>query len=122
MWAQLINVLIGLWLMVSPEVLQLNNKAAINGYIVGPVVASMAIIALWESMRSTRYFNILCGLWLLLAPWLLSYEQTASYVNDMTAGFAIILLSLVKGNITHKFGGGWRSLFQHSPSHIREAN
>lgn len=122
MWAQFINVLIGLWLMVAAEVLQLSNKAAINAYVIGPIIISMAVIALWESMRSVRYLNILCGAWLLIAPWLLSYNLTRDYVNDIVAGSAIIMLSLVKGNITHKFGGGWRSLFQRNPSHIQEAN
>ncbi len=120
MWAQLISVLIGLWLMVSPTVLQSGNKAVINGYIVGPVIISLAVIALSQSMRSVRYLNILCGFWLLIAPWLLSYSLTTEYVNDMAAGFALIILSLVKGKITHKFGGGWRSLFQHIPSHMQD--
>jgi hypothetical protein len=122
MWAQVINISIGLWLMISPVVLGSDNTAATNKYIIGPIIISMAVIALSQSMRNVRYFNVLCGLWLLIAPWLISYGQTADYVNDMTAGLAVILLSLVKGNITHRFGGGWRSLFQHDPSHMQQTH
>ena len=122
MWAQIINVLIGLWLMVSPAVLQLDRKAADNAHILGPVIVSMAVIALSQSVRNVRYINVLCGLWLLVAPWLLSYSQTAGYINDLLAGIAVILLSLIRGDIKHSFGGGWRSLFQDNPSHIRKAD
>ncbi|WP_338875110.1 SPW repeat protein [Spirosoma sp. SC4-14] len=114
MLARLINTLIGIWLTASPDILHLDQKAAINEHIAGPVAASVAIIAMSESVRSFRYVNTLVGFWLLMAPWILGYQDSAAVLNEMLAGALLVSLSLVKGKIHQRFGGGWRSLLMHS--------
>jgi hypothetical protein len=122
MWAQIINILVGLWVIVSPSVLDLNKAISNNDRIVGPIIVTVAFIAISESVRNTRYINILSGLWLLISPWVLGYEHVAGILNDMIFGLIVIILSLVKGTVKNAFGGGWNALFQDIPSHVQEAN
>ncbi|MGH7966442.1 MAG: SPW repeat domain-containing protein, partial [Candidatus Binatia bacterium] len=49
MWAQLTNILLGVWLMVAPAVFGYVGTASTNDRIVGPLVASFAMIALSEA-------------------------------------------------------------------------
>ena len=124
MWAQIINTLLGLYLMASPAIWRFEEAvptAADNDHIIGPVMATFACVAIWEATRNTRWANIPLGAWLLVAPWILGYEQTAPIINDMAVGAAVIAFSLVRGKVTQRFGGGWRSLFKKHPEHERIA-
>jgi hypothetical protein len=110
MWAQIINAALGIWLMIAPALLGFEPKAADHDHIIGPVVASFAIISWWEVTRPLRWINLVIGLWLLAAPWILGYPQTPAIINSMATGLALAMLSLVRGKITQQFGGGWSVL------------
>jgi hypothetical protein len=114
MWAQLLTALAGIWLMASPALLDYADPARANDRIIGPVVASMAIIAIWELTRPVRWVNVILGAWLLIAPWLLGHAADARW-NSLAAGALILTLSLVKGSRTHEVGGGWSSLWKGVP-------
>ena len=121
MWAQVINALLGLWLMAAPAVLGADKTIANNDHIVGPLIASFAIISWWEATRVVRLYNVPLGLWLLVAPWVLGYDNTAAIVNDMLVGVVVIGLSFVKGKVEGKFGGGWSAIWKEDTPHAQEA-
>lgn len=118
MWAQIINIITGLFLMVAPGIWQWNKAAAHNNFIVAPLVVTIAIVALWEVNRNARWLNIPAGLWLLVAPFVLDYSSDASVIN-MACGVLVVGLSLVKGKVKGQYGGGWRSLLQDNPLHMQ---
>jgi len=118
MWAQIINIVIGLGLMVTPALLRFNKVAADNNHIVGPLVITFAVISLWEINRNARLFNIVTGCWLILSPFIVGFSSVA-LVTDIVSGIAVILFSLNKGKIKSRYGGGWRSLFQKHPLHVQ---
>jgi hypothetical protein len=111
MWAQILNVGLGLWLMAAPAVLQYAGRAAMNDYIVGPVVASIAAVAVWEITRQLRWINLVLGLWLLIAPWVFGYEWI-TLAHGTLVGLLLMTFSLVSGQRRHRFGGGWASLWK----------
>lgn len=111
MWAAIVNIILGVWLMISPSVLSFEKTAADNHYITGPLVISFAIIAVWEVNRAARYLTLLAGAWLLFSPFMLDYEDATAKWITVVAGVLIALCSLVKGKVAGRYGGGWRSLF-----------
>ncbi|WP_066839698.1 SPW repeat protein [Rufibacter ruber] len=121
MWAQIINALLGLWLMTAPVMLDSEKTASNNGHIVGPIIVSFAVIAWWESTRVVRLYNLPLGAWLLLAPWVLGYENTPSIVNNLAVGALVIAFSLVRGKVQEQFGGGWGAVFRSDTPHARAA-
>jgi hypothetical protein len=118
MWALIANILIGLGVMVAPALFNFNEIAANNNHIVGPLVLTFAIVALWEINRNVRFFNIVTGAWLILSPFIIGFTSVARTV-DIVCGIAIIFLSLIKATVKTRYGGGWRSLFQKNPLHIQ---
>lgn len=122
MWAQVINAVLGLWLMVAPAVLNTDKTIADNDHIVGPIIATFAVISWWESTRVVRLYNIPFSLWLIVAPWVLGYEHTLATVNDMAVGVLVTLLAFVKGRVEERFGGGWSAIWEEDPPHAREVN
>ena len=113
MWPRLINIVIGLWLMAAPAVLRYDGIASDHDRIVGPIIASLACIAIWETTRGLRWGNLLIGAWMLLAPWLLWFPADAT-TSTMLSGGAVAALSLVRGKLKHRFDGGW-NLWRSSP-------
>ena len=110
MWAQLLNAILGLWLMAAPGVLGYGGLAADNDHVIGPIIATCAIIALWEASRGMRWANLPLGLWLVAAPWIFNYLELAAILNSALAGALIASLSSVRGRIKGRYGGGWQAL------------
>ncbi len=121
MWAQVINAILGIWLMAAPGVFGFDKPIDDNDHIIGPLIATFAVVAFWECTRVVRTYNIPLGAWLLLAPWVLGYENTLATVNDMGVGLLVIAFSLVKGKIENRYGGGWSAAWRDNTLHQREA-
>lgn len=97
--------------MAAPGWLGYGRPAATSDWIVGPLIATFACIAIWEATRPMRWLNLPLGLWLLTAPWVLEYSRMA-LVNSLVVGVAVCLLALVGGQVTERYGGGWSMLWQ----------
>jgi hypothetical protein len=122
MLVKFICAIAGIWLMVAPSVLGFDKTIANNDHIIGPVIASFAIISFSPCTSVARKFNLPLGVWLLLAPWILSYENNYAIVNDTSIGILVILLSLAKIKINKRFGGGWKAIWSSGSLHEIEAN
>ena len=114
MWAAILNIILGVWIIVSPAIFEFDKAAANNNHIVGPLIVTFAIVAIWEVNRSARYFNVFTGIWLVVAPFLLSFNSTAAIWIDVASGALVTVFSLFKGRISKNYGGGWRSLVSRS--------
>jgi hypothetical protein len=117
MWARILNAALGIWLMAAPAVLGYSAPAETNDRILGPVIATFAIVAISGATRPVRRVNTVAGGWLLLAPWVLGYGAGAATVNDMLVGAVVVGASLVKGKVTDRFGGGWSALWRSGELH-----
>jgi hypothetical protein len=112
MWAQLINLAIGIWLMAAPAVLPGSVKAAeVNDRIVGPLAATFACVAIWEVTRGCRWVNLPLGLWLLISPMALGLSGYDA-ANSVLCGIALAGLACIGGPVRGRFGGGWSSLWK----------
>ncbi len=112
MWPRIGNTILGIWLMTAPAVLSYGGSARINDLIIGPIAASVAVIAIWEVTRPLRWVSTLLGIWLLVAPWVLGYDSLAAILNSLASGAIMALLSAARGAITQEFGGGWSALWR----------
>lgn len=113
MWAQSFSMLLGLWLMAAPYVLGYEEPASHSDHVIGPIIASVAAIAMWEVTRGMRWLNLLLALWLIVAPWAFGFEQ-AALINSTFVGLAVAGLSFVGGTVSERFGGGWNMLWRAS--------
>ncbi len=112
MWAQVVNALLGVWLMVAPFLIGYGSPAEVNDRIVGPLVAACAVISWWEVTRPVRWANFPLGLWLIVSPWVLGYDQPSIWLHSFAVGTAVALLAAVRGQVTGRYGGGWSVLWR----------
>jgi hypothetical protein len=112
MWAQIISLALGIWLLIAPDVFGYGDPARSVERVIGPVVIVVAALALRGVTRPTRHLNILTGLGLLIAPWLFTYVSIPAIANSALIGMAVMGLALVRGRVSHQYGGGWLALWQ----------
>ncbi|CAN5822962.1 hypothetical protein BH24CHL5_BH24CHL5_10050 [soil metagenome] len=108
--ALLASVAIGIALLAAPDALGLTGAARLAHIIVGPLVASLAVIALWPVGRLVVRANVLLGVAVALAPMVADFGGWM--LEPVVAGTAIALLALIPRSEAHRFGGGWGSLFK----------
>jgi short-subunit dehydrogenase len=111
MWAAGVTTLIGLWLMIAPFYFGFEDAGADTAYIAGPLVITASLIALWEFNRDCRYFNLGAGVCLVIFSLVIYPDDLPATYNNVISGVLLVALSLVKGKITGRYGGGWRVLF-----------
>jgi len=103
-WTLVGSTALGIWLMFAPSVFGTNGLAAHNDHLIGPLVATFAVIALGEIGRAVRWLNVFLGGWLIVAPWILSGGVAASRWNDVVVGAALLVLSIPRGQIREQYG------------------
>lgn len=97
-WAGGLNILAGIWLIISPFILGFSNvqSAMWNAVIVGIVVAVLAAIRAGAMLDQPwlSWINLILGIWLFVSPWVLGYSGTTSALwNSLVLGVIVFVLS-----------------------------
>lgn len=106
-WQDWGNLVLGLWVFISPWVLQqivatgaeagsatTSSAAAWNLYIVGIAVAALAGAALFAFQAWEEWTNVALGAWLLASPWVLGFSSSALLMwNAVIVGALVVLLA-----------------------------
>jgi hypothetical protein len=101
-----INVLIGIWLIISPFVVmafsQFGNMRT-NNVIVGILVGLVALFRASGSAKADwSWANVILGLWLIISPFALGASSSATVVwHNVIAGIVVALLALSRAFVRH---------------------
>lgn len=112
LWAQIISLLLGVWLLIAPDALGYGDPARTVERAIAPVVIVVAAVALRQVTRPVRRLNALTGLALLLAPWVFAYASIPAIVNSILAGMALLGLAFAGNGAQDEWNGGWSSLWE----------
>jgi len=96
-----INLILGIWLVMSPYVLGLTGVTATvaNNIVLGIVLIATSwwILATTIDMPGVGLFQTLCGIWLVIAPFVLKYSaMTHALANDIVVGVIVFIVGLVE--------------------------
>jgi SPW repeat len=107
-WQDTANLVLGIWLAVSPWILLYAGQTAPawNAHIVGVVIAVMAGAALLAFQRWEEWVNAALAAWLILSPWILGYSGLQTVVwNQAVVGLLVGALALWSAATDHDTGG-----------------
>jgi hypothetical protein len=102
------GIVLGIWLMASPGVLDFGGAARASAIIAGALAASLSWIALSEVTRPVHRLNLGVGLWLILSAFALGQPLPAA-INSVVVGLLLGLLARLPSRIRGNYGGGWRN-------------
>ena len=93
-----VNILLGVWLIISPWVFDYSGKsAALSSITVGALIAFLAAIRLASLHNSAGLsgINLLLAFWTAGAPWIYGYAiNTAALWNNIFVGILVAVLAV----------------------------
>lgn len=108
---RLVVAALGAWTMAAPAVFDHSEIASAIARILGPLIITVALVAITESTRPLRHANLVLGLALAVAvP--IAGASTGAVLSSVLTGIAVALLSRVRGALEHELGGGWRAVWR----------
>lgn len=96
-WKDAGNLVLGIWLAVSPWALSYSGEAAPawNAHIVGVIVAVAAIAALVAFQKWEEWVNAALAAWLIVSPYILGFSAlTSALWNQIVVGVLVGILAI----------------------------
>jgi hypothetical protein len=111
-WQDFASLAVGVWLVVSPWVLEFDEPATWFTVALGVGVILFAIEGLLLPSYLEEWGEILLGLALLFGPWAIGYGSQAAISNSFLAGLAVIVFAVWEMMSDREFQQWW---LEHSP-------
>jgi hypothetical protein len=117
-----ISAAAGIWLIFSPAVFDyVGTTAATLDRIVGPFIATFAIIALGDATRNVRFWNVPPAVAMVVLAFVLAYP-TGATVGNTLAMLVVIGSAFYPRRIEVGLAGGWAALFRKDPYNTRDGS
>ncbi len=100
-----LNVLAGVWLILSPFILGFSGTpASTNAIIVGIVVGILALIrsSSPESAVWLSWINIVLGIWLILSSFIMGVTVASAIWNSIILGVIVLVLAAWSSSATSR--------------------
>jgi putative effector of murein hydrolase LrgA (UPF0299 family) len=115
-WQDWVNLLLGLWILISPVQLGFapgQAEATWNAWVIGMGIITVFVVSgsvhaktVWQEVA-----NLILGLWLMVSPWLLGFATHMTARNNAVAvGFSVAALALwamVVDTVVRKWMDDW---------------
>jgi SPW repeat len=96
-WQDSVNVVLGVWLILSPWILGFaaSQAAMWNAVVVGVVIAAAALGALFSFQKWEEWADMAFGVWLVISPWVLGFAATLATAtwNFVVVGLLTVALA-----------------------------
>jgi hypothetical protein len=96
------NLILGLFLALSPWIVDYSGRPAQNAVIAGLVIAGLSIAALAAFAQWEEWLNLLLGLWVLVSPWALGFQGTTAAWVHIVVGILVAALAAIEMLVTQR--------------------
>ncbi|HEU4620273.1 MAG TPA: SPW repeat protein [Gammaproteobacteria bacterium] len=91
-----LNVILGVWLVISAFIFAATSAGFWNNILVGMLVLILASTRVSRPTASTKplgWTNAVIGIWLIIAPFVLDYASLAATWNDIGVGVLLLIFA-----------------------------
>jgi succinate dehydrogenase/fumarate reductase cytochrome b subunit len=108
-WQDLVNALVGVWLILSPWALgfQSETNALANAVIVGLLLIAAALGAIFVPRAWEEWTEGALGLWLAISPWALGFAGLQYAMISAVASGVVVMVLALWVLMTDKDYAGW---------------
>jgi hypothetical protein len=92
-WPRGVNLLIGIWLIISAFAWPHSAGARAHTWILGALIAIASIWAMF--MPGARFLNTIFAIWLFFATLVVYHASGATVWNNLIAAVVVFVLSLI---------------------------
>jgi hypothetical protein len=115
-WQDVVSLLLGVWLVLSPFALGFAGAAAWMTVVLGLCVILFAVEEFFIPSYLEEWGEILIGLALVAVPWTVGYESVSATVSSVVSGILVILLAAWELTTDRDFSTWWHDRWHHSAS------
>src|SRR5690554_759482 len=99
MWARVVEVMLGCWLIISPFIFRLPSDATflwVTDFVCGTLIIVIALTAIRPKIEKVHFLNLLVAAYLII----ISYASgetppSAPYQNYMTVALLLVILAVI---------------------------
>lgn len=106
MSARIPSLVIAVWVMLIPAVLDESHAMTVSNRVIAPIAISAAVIAFGSSTRALRLVHLPLAAWLLVSAAVLGAPAATRLVVALTA-VALGIAAVPGGRVAGDYGGGW---------------
>lgn len=103
-WQDAANLVLGVWLIVSPWLLAyaVEQAPTANAVAVGAIITLAAAAALYAFQQWEEWINVALAAWLLVSPWVLGFgTQQIPTWNQIVVGILVGVMAVWSTTIEH---------------------
>lgn len=93
-WLDWVNVILGVWLIASPQLLTLaagDSPAAWSLHSVGAGIVTLAGFSMYRPAVWADAVGVMFGMWLIASPWMLGFANlSATAMNAVIVGVLVV--------------------------------
>ena len=93
MWARVIEVMFGLWLIISPFIF--GQTTMTHDLLCGTAIVTLALLSFWQPLRYAHLGIGIVALWLIAAGYLAGYPAPHSSQNHILLGLLLAMFAIV---------------------------
>ena len=90
------NLILGLFLLLSPWIVGYSGPPVQNALISGLVIGGLSVAALAAFAQWEEWLNLLLALWVLVSPWVLGFQGTTAATVHIAVGILVAALAAIE--------------------------
>jgi hypothetical protein len=98
-WTSWCNLILGIWLIISPWVIGFPTSAATGITLVvgiAVLIAAIAALSSIDAVRGARWLNLVLGIWVIISPWVLRFATSNNATaSNVVAGALVVIFAWI---------------------------
>jgi len=113
MWARVIEIMLGFWLLASPFIFRFaetekGNLA--NDLLCGLAVIVFGFLSFWNRASRAHFSTLLVAVWLMVLGYLAGHPAPPSAQNQIIVGLLLGMFAIIP-NKTNEMPEAWRKFY-----------
>lgn len=113
MWARIVEIGLGFWLMMSPFIFryaEANRGGLANDLLCGLVVIIFGFASFWNRTHWAHFLLFIVAGWLIISAYMTGHPSPPHLQNRMIVGLLLGMFAIIP-NDADKIPGGWKKFY-----------
>lgn len=115
MWARVVEVMLAVWLVISPFVFRLENNETFlwtNAFAAGALIAVVSLVSFWPKAEKLHLLNLASGAWLIAVAFAWKDQPPPPAVQNYTVLGLLLMMFAVIPSRSQLPPRPWREFYE----------